>query len=200
MSRRAVVGAISPEGDRWDEVPGRADVPEEGPAAARGHRSACGGPRDRRAVCAVVGRVARRAARGDQPGRRARRRRLPHRGVAGLARWPRRLRARDPARSGAGYGRGPPMASHIVEQGHAWVASGYRAREYQPHLFIEDLVALRELFLNEIGQPRWTIIYGQALGGHSAPPITCWPTPPRPSSSPACRCSMLPTSRPSRGC
>jgi len=60
----------------------------------------------------------------------------------------------------------PPIAGHIVDEGHAWIASGYRAREYQPHLFIEDLVALRDLFLKEIGQPRWTIIYGQSMGGH----------------------------------
>src|SRR5882672_12525809 len=66
---------------------------------------------------------------------------------------------------GPGTVGAPPIGSHIVAQGHAWIASGFRAREYQPHLFIEDLVALRELFLNEIGQPRWTIIYGQALGG-----------------------------------
>ncbi|HMH50785.1 MAG TPA: hypothetical protein VK548_11175, partial [Candidatus Acidoferrum sp.] len=67
---------------------------------------------------------------------------------------------------GPGAVAAPPMGSHIVESGHAWIASGYRAREYQPHLFIEDLVALRELFLKEVGQPRWTIIYGQSMGGH----------------------------------
>ena len=60
----------------------------------------------------------------------------------------------------------PPAAAHILDEGHAWIASGYRAREYRPHLFIDDLVALRELFLKEIGQPRWTIIYGQSMGGH----------------------------------
>ena len=60
----------------------------------------------------------------------------------------------------------PPIASHIAAAGHAWISSGYRAREYQPHLFIEDLVALRELFLKEIGPPRWTLIYGQSMGGH----------------------------------
>jgi dienelactone hydrolase len=60
----------------------------------------------------------------------------------------------------------PPIASHIAAAGHAWISSGYRAREYQPHLFIEDLVALRELFLKEIGQPRWSVIYGQSMGGH----------------------------------
>ncbi len=62
----------------------------------------------------------------------------------------------------------PPMAGHIIGEGHAWIASGYRAREYRPHLFIEDLVALRELFLKDVGPPRWTIIYGQSMGGHIA--------------------------------
>ena len=69
-----------------------------------------------------------------------------------------------------GPGRGDlrmlPIGSHVLAGGHAWIASGYRAREYQPHLFIEDLVALRELFLKEIGPPRWSIIYGQSMGGH----------------------------------
>ena len=69
---------------------------------------------------------------------------------------------------GPGAVTAPPIAGHILAEGHAWIASGYRAREYQPHLFIEDLVALRELFLKEIGQPRWTIIYGQSMGGHIA--------------------------------
>src|SRR5947207_2416705 len=67
---------------------------------------------------------------------------------------------------GPGAVAAPPMASHIVAEGHAWIASGYRAREYQPHLFVEDLVALRELFFKEIGKPRWSIIYGQSMGGH----------------------------------
>src|SRR5262245_13539204 len=67
---------------------------------------------------------------------------------------------------GPGAVAAPPIASHILDRGHAWAASGYRAREYQPHLFIEDTNTLRELFLKEIGQPRWTIIYGQSMGGH----------------------------------
>ena len=62
---------------------------------------------------------------------------------------------------GPGALTSPPLASHILDGGHAWAASGYRAREYRPDWFIEDLVALRELFLKEIGRPRWTIIYGQ---------------------------------------
>lgn len=67
---------------------------------------------------------------------------------------------------GPGAVAAPPIASHIIDEGHAWIASGYRAREYQPHLFIEDLIALHELFQKEIGPPRWTIIYGQSMGGH----------------------------------
>ncbi|HZO40465.1 MAG TPA: hypothetical protein VFE97_14685 [Methylomirabilota bacterium] len=67
---------------------------------------------------------------------------------------------------GPGAVAAPPIAGHIIGSGHAWVASGYRAREYQPHLFVEDLIALRELFLKEIGTPRWAIIYGQSMGGH----------------------------------
>jgi pimeloyl-ACP methyl ester carboxylesterase len=67
---------------------------------------------------------------------------------------------------GPGDVTNPPIAGHIVGEGHAWAASGYRAREYQPHLFLDDLVALRELFLKEIGRPRWTVIYGQSMGGH----------------------------------
>ena len=69
-----------------------------------------------------------------------------------------------------GPGRGDvymlPIAGHVLGQGHAWIASGYRAREYQPHLFIADLIALRELFVREIGRPRWSVIYGQSMGGH----------------------------------
>jgi dienelactone hydrolase len=68
--------------------------------------------------------------------------------------------------SGPGAVGAPPIGGHILAGGHAWVASGYRAREYQPHLFIEDLIALRELFVKEIGQPRWIIIYGRSMGGH----------------------------------
>jgi pimeloyl-ACP methyl ester carboxylesterase len=67
---------------------------------------------------------------------------------------------------GPGAATALPIGIHVLSEGHAWVASGYRAREYRPHLFIEDLIALRELFLKEIGQPRWTIIYGQSMGGH----------------------------------
>jgi len=59
-----------------------------------------------------------------------------------------------------------PIAPHVLDEGHAWIASGYRAREYLPHLFIDDLIALRDLFVKEVGRPRWSIIYGRSMGGH----------------------------------
>jgi pimeloyl-ACP methyl ester carboxylesterase len=67
---------------------------------------------------------------------------------------------------GAGDAVPPPLGYHILDKGHAWIASGYRAREYRPDVAIEDLIALRELFLKEIGRPRWSVIYGQSMGGH----------------------------------
>jgi dienelactone hydrolase len=67
---------------------------------------------------------------------------------------------------GPGAVAAPPIGIHVLDEGHAWIASGYRAREYRPDLAIEDLVALRELFVKEIGPPHWTIIYGQSMGGH----------------------------------
>jgi dienelactone hydrolase len=68
--------------------------------------------------------------------------------------------------SGRGDTTSPPIATHLLDEGHAWIASGYQAREYRPDLAVEDLLALRELFLKEIGRPRWSIIYGQSMGGH----------------------------------
>ena len=67
---------------------------------------------------------------------------------------------------GPGAVQSPPLATHILGEGHAWAASGYRAREYRPDLFIEDVAAVHDLFLKEVGRPRWSIIYGQSLGGH----------------------------------
>ena len=46
-----------------------------------------------------------------------------------------------------GPGRGafgsPPIAGHIIDSGHAWIASGYGTREYRPHVGVQDLLALR---------------------------------------------------------
>src|SRR5712691_12974317 len=68
--------------------------------------------------------------------------------------------------SGAGTVRGSPLDQHLTQRGYAWAASGYRAWGYRPDWFLLDLLALRAHFINRFGQPRWTIIHGQSMGGH----------------------------------
>ena len=69
---------------------------------------------------------------------------------------------------GPGDVTAPPLGDHILDEGHAWIASGYREREYRPDVAVEDLLAVHALFLKEYGPPRWSIIYGQSMGGHVA--------------------------------
>jgi pimeloyl-ACP methyl ester carboxylesterase len=59
----------------------------------------------------------------------------------------------------------PPLAGILTLRGYAWAASSYRAREYVPNFGMEDTLALKRLFVREVGQPRWTILYGQSMGG-----------------------------------
>jgi pimeloyl-ACP methyl ester carboxylesterase len=59
----------------------------------------------------------------------------------------------------------PPISQQIQQRGYAWAASSYRAAEYVPHLGMEDTLALKRLFVREVGQPRVTILYGQSMGG-----------------------------------
>lgn len=71
-----------------------------------------------------------------------------------------------------GEGPGPgavqtePLDALLSERGYAWAATGYRSRGYRPDWFMEDVRALRERFIREVGRPRWTIIHGQSMGGH----------------------------------
>jgi len=69
-----------------------------------------------------------------------------------------------------GYGgaQPSPLASHLAANGYAWAASSYRSGGYRPDWFLEDTLQVRNLFIREVGRPRWTIIHGQAMGGHVA--------------------------------
>ena len=73
---------------------------------------------------------------------------------------------------GGGLGIGtvaaPAIDQHTTRQGYAWAASGFRAKNYRPDWYLEDTLALRDYFIRTHGQPRWTIIYGQSMGGHVA--------------------------------
>lgn len=71
-----------------------------------------------------------------------------------------------------GQGSGPglpfpePLDAYLSKRGYAWLSSGYRSKGYHPDEFLLDLIALRALFIEKFGQPRWTIIHGQSMGGH----------------------------------
>jgi pimeloyl-ACP methyl ester carboxylesterase len=60
------------------------------------------------------------------------------------------------------------LEMRLAEQGHASAASGFRSMGYRPDWFLADMLALRERFIRDHGQPRWTIIHGQSMGGHIA--------------------------------
>ena len=69
-----------------------------------------------------------------------------------------------------GYGGAEhtPLASHLAANGYAWAASSFRSVGYRPDWFLVDTLQLRDLFIREVGRPRWTIIHGQSMGGHVA--------------------------------
>src|SRR5262249_7366340 len=69
---------------------------------------------------------------------------------------------------GSGTLRGSPIGQHVESRGYASAASGYRAKGYRPDWFLLDLLALKAHFANQFGEPRWTIVYGQSMGGHIA--------------------------------
>lgn len=71
---------------------------------------------------------------------------------------------------GEGEGRGSladiRFADHLKSGKYAWAGSGYRAKGYRPDWFLADTIALREHFIRTYGKPRWTILYGDSMGGH----------------------------------
>jgi len=70
--------------------------------------------------------------------------------------------------SGSGLVSREPLDHYLTNHGYAWASSGYRSKGYRPDLFLLDLLALRAQFIERFGQPRWTIIHGQSMGGHVA--------------------------------
>jgi dienelactone hydrolase len=59
-----------------------------------------------------------------------------------------------------------PIREHLIANGYAWAASSYRGNSYRPDWGVEDTLALRDLFVEQHGTPRWTILHGQSMGGH----------------------------------
>ena len=71
-------------------------------------------------------------------------------------------------RPGAGTISPEPLEAHLARGHYAWAASGFRAPGYHPDWFLDDTLALRDKFIQTYGQPRWTIIHGESMGGHIA--------------------------------
>jgi len=59
-----------------------------------------------------------------------------------------------------------PLREHLIANGYAWAASSYRGNSYRPDWGVDDTLALRDLFIERHGAPRWTILHGQSMGGH----------------------------------
>jgi hypothetical protein len=59
-----------------------------------------------------------------------------------------------------------PIRQHLIEKGYAWAASSYRGNSYRPDWGVDDTLAVRDLFIQHHGPPRWTILHGQSMGGH----------------------------------
>jgi len=61
----------------------------------------------------------------------------------------------------------PPIRRHLIVNGYAWAASSFRANGYRPDFGVEDTLLLKQLFVQRYGEPRWTIIEGSSMGGHT---------------------------------
>ncbi|MDQ6671962.1 MAG: S9 family peptidase [Chloroflexota bacterium] len=59
-----------------------------------------------------------------------------------------------------------PIREHLIDNGYAWAASSYRGNSYRPDWGVDDTLALRDIFIQRHGAPRWTILHGQSMGGH----------------------------------
>ena len=68
--------------------------------------------------------------------------------------------------AGVGLAFPEPLDSYLEAHHYAWASSGYHSKGYRPDWFLMDLMALRAHFIERFGQPRWTIIHGQSMGGH----------------------------------
>jgi pimeloyl-ACP methyl ester carboxylesterase len=61
-----------------------------------------------------------------------------------------------------------PLEAHLARGNYAWAASGFRATGYHQDWFLDDTLALREKFIQSYGEPRWSVIHGESMGGHVA--------------------------------
>ena len=59
----------------------------------------------------------------------------------------------------------PRVRNHLIEQGYAWAASSYSANGYVPFQGAHETAALHDFFVKEFGQPEYTYLAGESMGG-----------------------------------
>jgi pimeloyl-ACP methyl ester carboxylesterase len=60
----------------------------------------------------------------------------------------------------------PPLRDYLIANGYAWAASSYSRNGYEPGAAARDTYALRDVFVEKVGAPSKSYIYGQSMGGH----------------------------------
>ncbi|HEY7293938.1 MAG TPA: alpha/beta hydrolase, partial [Dehalococcoidia bacterium] len=60
----------------------------------------------------------------------------------------------------------PPLRQYFIAHGFAWAASSFAASGYNPDQGLHDTLALRDLFIRQVGAPQRTYIDGTSMGGH----------------------------------
>jgi alpha-beta hydrolase superfamily lysophospholipase len=59
-----------------------------------------------------------------------------------------------------------PLRRLFIEQGYAWAASSYSENGYVPGIGADDTLALKRHFAQEFGEPEYTYIGGESMGGN----------------------------------
>ncbi len=62
----------------------------------------------------------------------------------------------------------PPIRDYLIAHGFAWAASSFSRNGYDPGAGARDTYALRDIFTQQIGEPKHSYLYGQSMGGHVA--------------------------------
>jgi pimeloyl-ACP methyl ester carboxylesterase len=60
----------------------------------------------------------------------------------------------------------PPLREYLVQHGYAWAASSYSQNGYHPGTGARDTLALRDVFAQQVGEPKRGYLYGQSMGGN----------------------------------
>ena len=67
-----------------------------------------------------------------------------------------------------GFGQEVPGRRLLAPSGVAWAASTYRTNGFAPAVGVDDLLALKDLFMREAGAPAQTFCVGASMGGATA--------------------------------